>query len=79
MSTRRGASGVSDEPAAKPSRAAGSGPVFLPPLRPRRKLFKWLAAVLIFWILFLLFLYFATVFPNRGKSGSSEVPPALTR
>ncbi len=49
---------VSDDP------SRSSAP-FLPPLRPHPTLFRILIVVLALWVGFLLYLYFATVYPHR--------------
>ena len=40
---------------------------FLPPPHPRRGLFAVLMGAMVLWVVFLLVLYFTTVYPQRVK------------
>ena len=51
----------------------------LAPLKPRPRLFRWLGAGVILWLLILLFLYFETVFPHRAESQNRDAGPALAQ
>jgi hypothetical protein len=48
--------------------------VFLPPLKPQKKLFVWLSAVLGVWVAVLVVMYATTVYPQRH--GRHESVPA---
>jgi hypothetical protein len=71
---------------ASPSSAEAPAVEFLPPPRPRRGLFAALMGAMVLWVVFLLVLYFTTVYPQRAKErwqkahpadGQSTVPRAL--
>jgi hypothetical protein len=49
---------------------------FLPPLKPRPRLFIGLGVLFALWITFLLVLYFITVFPHRHEKGPVTQPGA---
>lgn len=55
--------GPSPDPAATEAPAVE----FLPPPRPRRGLFAALMGATVLWVVFLLVLYFTTVYPQRAK------------
>ena len=61
---------------------AEPGPVSLPPLKPRPRLFYALLTALALWVGFLLVLYFTTVYPNRDTqrphSASGETASATS-
>ena len=50
-----------------PAAGAADNPLFLPPLRPRRKLAIGLGIVLILWLIVLVAAYFKTVYPLRHE------------
>ena len=51
----------------RPSAGSASNPVFLPPLRPRRRLTLALGIFLAAWLIGLLVAYFKTVYPLRHE------------
>ena len=62
MSHRKAKSKPSPVPA-----KAGLAPQFLPAPKPRRGLFAALMGAMVLWVVFLLVLYFTTVYPQRAK------------
>ncbi|MDB5297853.1 MAG: hypothetical protein JWO31_3836 [Phycisphaerales bacterium] len=59
--------------------AAAADPIFLPPLKPSRRLFAVAAALVLLWLGVLLTLYVTTVFPHRHDRparGDATMPPA---
>jgi hypothetical protein len=71
MSRRKAKSKPSPVPA-----KAGLEPQFLPPPRPRRGLFAALMGAMVLWVVFLLVLYFTTVYPQRAKERWQKGQPA---
>lgn len=57
------------KPSPIPAKAGLAPPVpqFLPPPKPRRGLFAALMGAMVLWVVFLLVLYFTTVYPQRAK------------
>jgi hypothetical protein len=51
----------------RPAAGAANQPLFLPPLRPRRKLMIGLGILLLLWLIVLLAAYFKTVYPLRHE------------
>jgi hypothetical protein len=49
---------------------------FLPPPKPRRGLFAALMGAMVLWVVFLLVLYFTTVYPERAKERWQNTHPA---
>jgi hypothetical protein len=56
---------------------AGEDPLFLPPLRPSRRLFVAGAGLLAAWVGFLFYLYFTTILPAQGQQKRLIDPSAL--
>ena len=71
MSHRKAKSKASSIPA-----KAGLVPQFLPPPKPRRGLFAALMGAMVLWVVFLLVLYFTTVYPERAKERWQKARPA---
>lgn len=73
MSRRRDAKSK-PQPSPIPAKA-GLAVEFLPPPKPRRGLFAALMGAMVLWVVFLLVLYFTTVYPERAKERWQKAHP----